>query len=114
MLEEAKNAAESHSPVLALSGVYLALFHAARAVLSRDGVREKSHFCVEKYLETYVSRGKLEKKRIVLFGRMREMREKNQYDLAVPATPEEIRGLWALSAKFVDELERVLKGMLRE
>ena len=61
MLIEAKNAAESDSPVLALSGIYFAMFHAARAVLDGDGIREKSHFCVEKYLESYVSSGTLER-----------------------------------------------------
>ena len=75
-----------------------------------DGIREKSHFCVEKYLESYVSSGTLERKWIALFGRMRERREKNQYDLAAPATPEEIRELLILAEKFVDELETVLKG----
>ena len=110
MLIEAKNAAESDSPVLALSGIYFAMFHAARAVLYGDGIREKSHFCVEKYLESYVSSGTLERKWIALFGRMRERREKNQYDLATPATPEEIRALLILAEKFVDELEMILEG----
>ena len=55
--------------------------------------------------------GTLERKWIALFGRMRERREKNQYDLAAPATPEEIRELLILAEKFVDELETVLKGI---
>jgi len=110
MLTEAQHAAEGNSPVLAVSGIYFAMFHAARAVLYRDGIREKSHFCVEKYLETYVSSGTLERKWIALFGRMRERSEKNQYDLAIPATPGEIRELLALAGKFIDDLEKVLNG----
>jgi len=39
---------------------------------------------------------------------MRERREKNQYDLATPATPGEIQELLSLAERFIDELERVL------
>lgn len=110
MLTEATNAAEGDSPVLAVSGMYFAMFHAARAVLYRDGIREKSHFCVEKYLETYVASGTLESRWIAFFGRMRERREQNQYDLTPPPTPEEIRGLLVLAGEFIDMLDSVQKG----
>lgn len=39
---------------------YTAMFHAARAILFRDGVVEKSHICVVEYLkEKYVKPGRL-------------------------------------------------------
>ncbi len=34
----------------AISAGYMAMFHSARALLFRDGLREKSHFCVARYL----------------------------------------------------------------
>jgi len=43
------------------------MVHAARAVLYRDGIREKSHFFVENYPETSVSSGTLERRWIALF-----------------------------------------------
>ncbi|MFA4702138.1 HEPN domain-containing protein [Pyrococcus kukulkanii] len=40
---------------------YLAMFHSARALLFKDGWREKNHFCVARFLEEfYVKTGKLE------------------------------------------------------
>ncbi len=31
---------------------YMGYFHAARALLYRDGIREKSHYCIGIYLES--------------------------------------------------------------
>jgi uncharacterized protein (UPF0332 family) len=107
LLQEAKNAMGSDSPILAMSGIYFAMFHAARAVLFHDGIREKSHFCAERYLETYVSSGKIGKNWITLFGRMRERREKNQYDFSAPASPEEIEGSWELARDFIRVIEEI-------
>lgn len=39
---------------------YAAMFNAARAILLRDGVRERSHYCAARYLERYVQKGGLE------------------------------------------------------
>jgi uncharacterized protein (UPF0332 family) len=86
------------------------MFHAARAILFRDGIREKSHFCMERYLETYVSSQTLEKRWIILFGGMREGTEKNQFDLIPPATPEEIEELLILADQFINEMVKVLNS----
>ncbi|MDI3488538.1 MAG: hypothetical protein PWR26_1255, partial [Methanosarcinales archaeon] len=63
----------------ALLSTYLAVFHSARAVLFRDGVREKSHYCVGVYLEKYVNQNLLEEKWVVVFDRMRSTRHEDQY-----------------------------------
>lgn len=42
--------------------VYLVFFHSARAVLFRDGIREKSHYCLGIYLDlAYHKKGLLKK-----------------------------------------------------
>ena len=42
---------------------YIAMFHSARALLIRDGFREKSHFCISRYLEeNYVKKKPSRKK----------------------------------------------------
>jgi len=68
------------------------MFHSARAVLFRDGRREKSHFCIARYLEEmYVKKGKLEREWIDLLDRLREMRHADQYDISYFATREEAK-----------------------
>jgi uncharacterized protein (UPF0332 family) len=58
---------------------YLAVFHSARAVLFRDGVREKSHYCIGLYLQSYVENDELEEDWPMLFDRMRSIRHTDQY-----------------------------------
>ena len=45
-LSEAEKNLEAGALRSAVSSAYLAVFHSARAVLFRDGVREKSHYCI--------------------------------------------------------------------
>ncbi|RLI81696.1 hypothetical protein DRP07_06850 [Archaeoglobales archaeon] len=61
----------------ALASAYLAVFHFARAILFRDGVREKSHYCVGVYLEKYVRQNLLEGKWIAFFDGIRSIRHGN-------------------------------------
>ncbi|KUG20053.1 MAG: HEPN domain-containing protein [Methanomicrobiaceae archaeon] len=50
-LAEARQVAGVGANRMSLTGAYMAWFHAARAVLFRDGIREKSHYCIELYPE---------------------------------------------------------------
>ncbi len=45
---------------MATIALYNAFFHTARALLFRDGIKERSHFCVARYIEEkYVVKGLL-------------------------------------------------------
>jgi uncharacterized protein (UPF0332 family) len=59
-LSEAEKNLEAEALRSAISSAYLAVFHSARALLFRDGVREKSHYCIGLYLQKYVVEGTLE------------------------------------------------------
>jgi len=51
---------------------YTAMFHAARALLFRDGVIEKSHVCLVEYLrEIYVKRGRMSEAMVNTLDSMR-------------------------------------------
>ena len=89
---------------------YLAMFHAARAVLFRDGWREKSHFCIARYLEEmYVKKGKLEREWIDLLDRLRETRHADQYDVSYFATREEADSALSIAFEFVERIEKLLE-----
>ncbi|WP_052300913.1 HEPN domain-containing protein [Methanoplanus limicola] len=49
--EEAEQALSAGAKRMAISGAYMGWFHSSRAVLFRDGIREKSHYCIELYPE---------------------------------------------------------------
>jgi uncharacterized protein (UPF0332 family) len=84
---------------------YMAMFHAARAVLFRDGVREKSHFCLARYLERYVDDRELEEKWVDLLDRIRDVRHAGQYDLSYSSTSEEARSCLRVAKDFVERME---------
>jgi uncharacterized protein (UPF0332 family) len=88
---------------------YLAMFHAARAILFRDGVREKSHFCVARYLEIYVEKGLLEEEYVNALDRMRDVRHIDQYDVWHYATEEEASSALSAAKGFVKRLAELLK-----
>lgn len=73
-LYEAEKNLEAEAYRSALSTAYLAVFHSARAVLFRDGVREKSHYCIGLYLQRYVEENALEAEWPMLFDRIRSVR----------------------------------------
>jgi uncharacterized protein (UPF0332 family) len=91
-----------------MNGVYMVWFHAARAVLFRDGIREKSHYCVEQYMGTYVASGKLDSKWVTLLGRIRGKRDQSQYSFESPTSKEEIKGSLELAERFIETNEILL------
>ncbi|MBP7070392.1 MAG: HEPN domain-containing protein [Methanothrix sp.] len=92
----------------AVSSAYLAVFHAARAVLFRDGVREKSHYCIGLYLQRYVEEGSLEEDWPMLFDRIRSVLHADQYSFMAKPTEEEVQAGIDLAEKFIERMEKLL------
>lgn len=90
-LFEAEKNLENNTFKSAHISTYLAFFHSARAILFRDGVREKSHYCIGIYLEKYVNTGDLEEEYVMLFDRMRSARNTDQYSFQTAPSPEEVK-----------------------
>jgi len=93
----------------ALMAAYMGYFHAARAVLIRDGVREKSHYCIGVYLESYRDAGLLEDEWVLQFDRMRGLRQSDQYSLDARPAPDEVLQAIGDAKKFIERIERILK-----
>jgi len=107
-LSEAEKNLEAEAYRSALSSAYLAVFHSARAILFRDGVREKSHYCIGLYLQRYVEEGALEVEWPMLFDRIRSVRHADQYSFQAKPTEEEVRAALDLAERFIDRMERLL------
>ncbi len=106
--EEAEKAQAAGAYRSALISSYNAFFHAARAILYRDGLREKSHICVELYLGSYVARGALEPAWIAQFSRMRSARHADQYSFSAAPSREEVESAVQGSQAFIARMERLL------
>jgi uncharacterized protein (UPF0332 family) len=108
-LFEAEKNLEAEALRSAISSAYLAVFHSARAVLFRDGVREKSHYCIGLYMQRYVDDGILEEDWPMLFDRIRSVRHADQYSFSAMPTVEEVQASIDLAERFIERMERLLK-----
>ena len=91
---------------------YLVMFHSARAILFFDGFREKSHYCVARYLEEkYVKKNLLENKWVELFDHYRELRHDDQYSISFFATKEEAENILKTAKEFVERMNELLDSL---
>ncbi len=108
VLEEAEKNLGVEAFDSCVTSSYMAMFHAARAILFRDGFREKSHYCLARYLDLYVERGALEQKWVDLLDRIRDLRHAGQYDFMHASTEEEAKSILKVAHAFVDRLDLLL------
>ena len=107
-LEEAKRNLENEAYRSAQISTYLAFFHSARAILFRDGIREKSHYCIGIYLEKYVNSDNLEEEYVMLFDRMRSARNTDQYSFQIAPSPEEVKSGIKSADDFINRMDQLL------
>ncbi|MCX6769952.1 MAG: HEPN domain-containing protein [Candidatus Micrarchaeota archaeon] len=108
LLSEAKIALENDSPNSAVIGAYSAMLDAARALLFRDGWREKSHACVAKYLEAKYS-GELGIDTIELFDEYRDKRHRTMYSGDYYPDMEEAEKVVGFAGEFLGKAKVAFK-----
>ena len=108
-LEEAEKGFANEAFNSSVMASYLAIFHSARSILFFDGFREKSHYCVARYLEEkYAKKNLLENKWIELLDYYRELRHDDQYSTSFFATKEESESAVEKAKEFVERMEKLL------
>jgi len=98
-LKEAENNFKNRSLRSCVLVSYLAMFHAARAILFADGFREKSHFAMARYLED---------KWVKLLDYYREMRHGDQYSTSFFVTEKEVQSALESARSFVERMRKLL------
>ena len=108
-LEEAKKNLNSEAFNSSVLSSYLAMFHSARALLFSDGFREKSHYCIARYLEEkYVKKKLLESKWVNLLDHYRELRHNDQYSITFFTTRDEAEKALKTAKEFVERMRKLL------
>lgn len=93
---------------------YLGMFHSARSLLFLDGYREKSHYCIARYLdEKYVRSGMLESKWVELLDHYRDLRHDDQYSTTFFATIDEAESALKTAKDFFDRMKILLDARCR-
>ena len=111
-IEEAEKSFENKALNSSVMGSYLAMFHSARAILFFDGFREKSHYCVARYLEgKYAKEKLLEDDWVQLLDHYRELRHDDQYSTSFFATEEESENAIKKAKEFARRMEKLLEEL---
>ncbi len=108
LLEEAQDSFDMENYNSAVMAGYAAMFDSARAILFKDGYREKSHACVARYLEVNYA-NKIDSEIINLLDQYREQRHKVMYAVDFYPTEEETKNLLDFADKFIKKAEEILK-----
>ncbi|NYZ76927.1 HEPN domain-containing protein [Candidatus Micrarchaeota archaeon] len=109
-LTEAERLAKAGFRNVAVVVAYASMFHAGRALLFKDGVIEKSHYCLAVYLrEKYVTGGKLSNELISVMDAFREERQDVMYGLETPELNKDDENAAIENArKMIKEVKKLL------
>ena len=91
---------------------YTGMFQAARALLFKDGIFERSHFCVVEYLkENYVKKHILDINYVNWLDTLRVIRHESLYGLdIVEESLEDAEDAHNKASKFIDKIANILKS----
>ncbi len=90
---------------------YTSMFHAARAILFRDGIVEKSHVCLIEYLKKkYVNTGKMSEATIVSLDTLRIDRHETLYGLEAKSSEKEAQYSLEKAKEFIVSVKELLKN----
>lgn len=109
-LSEAHDLFDIKKELIAIISLYNAYFHAARAILFRDGIKERSHYCIARYLEEeYINKNLINKKFLNAFETAMSLRHNIQYSTEKIEIEENLTELYNLCEEFILEIEKVIK-----
>ncbi len=87
---------------------YVSILNASRAVLFKDGYREKSHVCIVRYIEAKY-KNKLPEGHIKLLDHYRETRHEIQYGTEQFAEEQGAREIVEFAKKYMKIIEGIIK-----
>ncbi len=90
-----------------ITSAYMAMFHAARAVLYKDGIQEKSHYAIFVYLKEKYSKT-IPSSTINLLNIHRIERHEAMYGLDYNPNKEDALGAQKDAKIFIKEIEKLL------
>ncbi len=96
---------ERHSTAVIIA--YLAMLNAARALLFKDGYREKSHACVARYLEEKC-KGRISRDAINLFNRYRSIRHNVQYEGSYLPSSTDAENMVRFAKELIKQVEKII------
>ena len=95
---------------MASIALYNAIFHTSRAILFFDGIKEKSHYCLQKYLEYKSTKIKeISLDDVALFDSLRGIRQEVQYNLTKFKFEEDLNELYNQLETFIEKITKYIQ-----
>jgi uncharacterized protein (UPF0332 family) len=104
-LKEAEELLEIDKKQISALSLYNAFFHTARALLFKDGIKERSHYCIARYIE---SNYKLDSF-VDAFETIMSLRHNVQYSTEKVEIEEDLAEFINIGHKFIVEVNKLLK-----
>ena len=103
-LREAEELLELNKKHIAALSLYNSFFHTARALLFKDGIKERSHYCIAKYLESHYDIEKF----VNAFESIMSLRHNVQYSTEKVEIEEDLAEFINICHEFISEVEKLL------
>jgi uncharacterized protein (UPF0332 family) len=109
-LREAQDLTALKKERMAVIALYSAMFHCARALLYRDGIKEKSHYAVARYLEyEYVEKGIIDRKYVLVLDILRDYRHESLYSLFTADVDTDLKEYIESCRQFTGIVKAIIK-----
>ena len=109
-LGEAQDLVALKKERMAVIALYNAMFHCTRALLYRDGIKEKSHYAVARYLEyEYVNKGIIDRKYLLVLDILRDYRHESLYSLVTDDMYTDLKEHIESCRHFIEIVKAVIK-----
>ena len=111
-LKESGELLDQDRKVIAALSLYNAFFHCARTLLFKDGIKERSHYCIARYLEQeYIQSKKIETVFLDAFETIMSIRHNAQYSTEEVKIEEDLTELYNICEKFIRAVEALLDAV---
>lgn len=109
-LDEARDLVRLKKERMAVIALYNAMFHCTRALLFRDGIKERSHYALARYLEfVYVDKGVIDRKFLLVLDMLRDYRHESQYSLVAIDIDMDWEDYMQSCRQFIDTVSGLIK-----
>lgn len=103
-LKEADELLQMDKRQICAISLYNSFFHTARALLFKDGVKERSHYCIARYLENHYELQNF----IDAFETIMSIRHNVQYSTEKVEIDEDLADFINICHEFISEVEGLL------
>lgn len=110
-LKEAEELLDKDKKEISAIVLYHAFFHCARALLFKDGTKERSHHCVARYFQKeYVDKGMIDTKYLDEFESLMQVRHSVQYSIENQGIELDLNESYNLCLDLINAIEKLLKA----